>query len=151
MSAATASGSFSSPQERVSTKKLLWAAPLSGIIAAVANAVLFFIYQAIGLNIILPIGNPADPTQATAPLILPAVLMVSFLPALGAGVLLFLLSKLTKRPITIFTIVSIVLLVLSFGMSISLDIPAVHKIALDLMHVVAAIAIVGGLRVFARE
>ncbi len=151
MSEATAVNSSSSiAQERVSGRKLLWASPLVGAIAAAANAVLFFVYQALGLNIILPIGNPSDPTQATAPLILPAVLVVSFLPALGAGVLLFLLSKLTRRPITIFTIVAIVLLVLSFGMSIALDIPISHKLALDLMHVVAAAVIIGGLRMLAR-
>jgi len=137
--------------ERVSAKKLIWAAPLSGAIAAALNTVVYFIYTAIGFNIVLPLPNPTDPTQSSTPLLLAFVVIFSFLPALAAGVLLWLLSKFTRRPVTYFTVISVIVLFVSFGLSVPLDMPAVFKVGLDVMHVVAAIAIIGGLRRFARE
>lgn len=134
----------------LSTQKLLWAAPLTGIIAAAVNSLIFLTYGAVGLNIILPLANPADPTQGT-PIILPVVALLSFVPALGAGALVWALNKFTARPISLFIVISTVALILSFGMSLFMDMPAISKIALDVMHVVAGVIIVGGLINLTRE
>lgn len=133
--------------EIVSGKKLLWAAPLTGAIAAVLNAIVYFLYTANGFNIILPLPSPTEPT----PLALAVVVIFTFLPALAAGGLLWALNKFTQRPLTNFTIIAVIALILSFGMSVALDMPVAFKIGLDVMHVVAAVVIIGGLTRFARE
>lgn len=137
--------------EMVSGKKLVWAAPLSGVIAAVLNAVVYFLYSAVGFNIILPLPDLTDPTLPTTALSLAFVVIFSFLPGLAAGALLWGLNKFTRRPLTNFTIISVVALLFSFVLSLPLDMPLAFKLGLDVMHVVAAIAIIGGLTRFARE
>src|SRR5262249_39824365 len=82
--------------EEISTRKLLWAAPLVGAIAAMLNTGVYFLYSAVGFNIVLPLPNPFDPTLSTTPLPLVFVVTFSFLAALGAGALLWVLSKLTQ-------------------------------------------------------
>lgn len=137
--------------ELVSGKKLLWATPLTGVIAAVLNTIVFYFYAAIGFNIILPLPDLTDPTQPTTPLLLMFVVVFTFLPALAAGSLLWVLSKFTRRPLTVFTILAVVGLVLSFGASAPLDMPLAFKLGLDVMHVVAGITIISGLTRWARE
>ena len=143
MTTTIAKGVFRETQiENVSSKKLLTAAPLAGILAAALNTVVYFIYKAIGFNIMLPLPNPADPTQLTSPLSLTIVVALSFIAALAAGALLWVLNRYTTRPLTLFTIISAVVLVLSFGLSLPLDMAASFKLGLDGMHVVAAFVIV---------
>lgn len=144
-------GAIQDGSETVAVKKLLWAAPLSGLIAAGLNTLVYFLYTAVGFNIVLPFPSLTDPTQPTAPLMLPVVIVFSFLPALVAGGLLWALTRFTARPVTLFLILSAVALVLSFGLSLPLDMPVAFKIGLDIMHIVAAVAIVGGLIRFTRQ
>src|SRR4051794_30337545 len=100
------------PSEKVSVKKLLWIAPLSGGVAAGLNAIVYFLYTAVGFNIILPLPNLTDPTQPTTPLLPAFVVAFSFLPALVAGGLLWALAKFTTRPLTVFLVTSVTALIL---------------------------------------
>jgi hypothetical protein len=75
----------------------------------------------------------------------------SFVPALGATVVLWILSKFATRPLRIFWIVSLLVLMLSLVplSPIPVDLPT--KLGLGLMHTVAAVAIVGIVTILGRE
>ncbi len=134
--------------DRVAGRKLLWAAPLSGALAAVANLLVLGLASGLlgqAILIVMPIAPGPVQVQAFQ------VALMSFLPALAAGLLLWALGKLTARPFRWFTIVSVIVLVLSFAPSWMLDVDTGSKLWLSVMHVVAAVVIVAGLYAWARD
>lgn len=142
--AAARSGSGSS-SERVAYGKLPWAAPLAGLVAAVLNAVVYLVAAALG-------AMPQDlDINGQGPLTLGPVMSLLFVPALVGGVVFALLGRFTRRPVTIFRILAAVLLVLSFVTPFSIPAAPVGMIvALELMHVIAAVVIVGVLTTLGR-
>ena len=120
---------------------LLKAGPLAGIVGAVLNTVVFFIARAAGAvndSIIIRDGRP---------LLLVAVIISSIVPAFVAALLLFVLGRFTKAAVTIFTIVSIVFLVVSMmGPFGTPGLPTGMRITLAVMHIVPAVVIVYFLR-----
>ncbi len=108
----------------------LWAA----VTASVINAILFFIYHATGLitdTVFVQPGKPMD--------VIP-VIITSIIPTLIASMVFFLLEKYTQKGFKIFTIVSVVILILSF-LNPFLGIPGVpipYALALITMHFVVA-------------
>jgi hypothetical protein len=127
--------------ERVALGRLWWASLLAGLAATVANVVVYLIASAAGAipqTVLIP--TPGGPMPVTVA----AVIINSFLPAIVAGVFLALLNRFTRRPVRIFRIVSVVLLLLSFANPFTIPgAPIVMIVALNLMHVVAAAIIVG--------
>ncbi|GAB3641669.1 DUF6069 family protein [Spirosoma arcticum] len=123
----------------VNNRRLLTVAPLAGLIAAAVNAVLFYIGTATGAipaSLIIP--------NAGQPLTVIPVIVASFVPAIAAGLLLALLNRFTKRPLRIFNIIAIILLVLSFSSPFSIpNVPVGMVVILNLMHVVVAGAVLG--------
>ena len=121
----------------VDTRKLLTLAPLAGLIAAVINVVLFYIGTATGAipaDLIIP--------NAGQPLTVIPVIIASFVPAIAAGLLLALLNRFTKRPLRIFNIIAVILLVFSFSSPFSIPgVPVGMIVILNLMHVVVAGAV----------
>jgi hypothetical protein len=130
----------------VSYRRLLWAAPLAGIVAAACNAVLWLVARALG-------AMPQDLiVNDVGPITVGPVMAFSFVPALFAGVLLALLARVTRRPLRVFTVVAAVVLVLSFVTPFSIaGAPLGMVLALEVMHVVAAVVIVVVLTRFARR
>ncbi len=114
-------------------KQIPAAGALAGGLAAVVNAVIWFIAGLAG--------------TVTVPLV--AVIMSSIIAVAAGGVVYALIGRFTKRPITIFTIVAIVFLVLSLfpvmGAMQASPMPGIEKftvttvIATVLMHVVAGV------------
>ncbi len=107
-----------------------WAA----ITASVINAILFFVYHTAGVI------TDTIPVQPGKPLSVITVVVTSIIPALIASMVFLLFEKYTQQGFRIFTIVSIVLLMLSF-LSPFLAIPGVpvgYALALCTMHVVVA-------------
>lgn len=106
-------------------------------VSVVINAVLFFIFKALGVftdDIFLQPGMP---------LTVVPVIFSSVFPTLVAACVFFLLEKFTNNGFKIFSIVAIVLLLLSF-LNPFMAIPGVtvaYGIALNLMHVVVALAL----------
>ncbi len=125
----------------IATGKLLWVAPAVAAIAAVANVVVFSI---LGLFI----DWNATMTPAGAPVSAVPVAMLSFIPVLLSGVVLFLLARFTRRPATLWVWVCVVVTVLSFVTPFSVPgAPLPWVIGLEVLHVVAgAIAAIGYLR-----
>ena len=121
----------------VNTRKLLTAAPLAGLVAAVINAVLFYIGTATGAipaDLIIP--------NAGKPLTVIPVIIASFVPAIAAGLVLALLNRFTKRPLRIFNIIAVILLLFSFSSPFSIPgVPVGMIIMLNLMHIVVAGAV----------
>ena len=123
--------------ESVATKKLLWVAPLAGVLAAVANSLVWLI----AINMLqIPMLMPLDPTT---PMQLPlgAVVAFSLVPAIGAGVLLALLGRFVKRPLFVFSVVAGLFLLVSFLPDILLPAATATKLTLMTMHIIAAAVI----------
>lgn len=119
----------------VNTQKLFYLAPVAGISAAILNAILFLIGSSMG-------AVPASvriPDANGQPLTLVPVFVSSMLPALVAGLVLFLLIRFTKKPLRVFNIIAAVILVLSFASPFSIpNVTTGMIVLLELMHVVVA-------------
>lgn len=134
-------------REQVDWRKLLWVGALVIVLSAVANVVVYFIASA--LNIITPaIIVPA----VNQPIGVGAVIG-STVAQVFAGVLVFaLLARFTKRPISLFRIVAIIALVLSFALPLTIaGVPTSFKLALEAMHVVAGVITIGLLTTMVRR
>lgn len=132
--------------ERVAFGRLLWAGPLAAVSAAVANAVVYFVASALG-------AMPRDVVvEGSGPITLEPVIFASVIGAVGAVVVFAIVSLLARRrPIWAFSIVAAVALVLSFYTPFTIPGAPVAMVAtLLLMHVVAAVVIVGVLTTLAR-
>jgi hypothetical protein len=111
----------------------LWAA----ITAVIINIILFLIFHAAGIitdSVFIKPGKPMDAIQ---------IIIASVIPVLIASIVFFLIEKYTKNGFKIFTIVSIILLVLSFldpFMAIT-GITTGYALALNLMHIVVVLAL----------
>jgi hypothetical protein len=115
-----------------SFKSIITAAAVAGIISAVVNSILFFIFHTTGAirdNVYV---------QDNQPLTVVPVIFSSIVPSLLAGVVFYLFCRYTKNGYKYFSILSIILLLLSFAnpfMAIK-NIPLGMGIALNIMHLV---------------
>jgi len=73
------------------------------------------------------------------------ILFAVVIPAVAAGIVLWVLRRFTARAVTIFVVISVVVTVASLPAPFSLDIDTDAQVALAAMHVVTAAAIVGAL------
>ena len=88
--------------------RLLAYGVVAGVVAAVLNAVVYLVASALGaIPLDVEIGNTGGPLP------LGAVITFSFVPALLAAALLALLGRFVSRPIRVFTVVAIVVFLLS--------------------------------------
>jgi hypothetical protein len=125
-------------RETVVPGKLLSAAAIGGVVAAVINLALFFILPAL-LNTTLRVRTPQATELEPMPFI--AVIMASIVPAfVGAG-LLWLLNRFTPRPVTIFIAIAVIVVVLSLAAPFQLGVSTTEAIILVLMHIVAGTTI----------
>jgi drug/metabolite transporter (DMT)-like permease len=117
---------------KTSFKSIITAAAVAGVISAVVNSILYFIFHATGVI-------PDDVyVQENQPLTLLPVVISSFVPSLLAGVVFYLFCRYTRNGFRYFSILAIILLFLSFAnpfMAIK-NIPLGMGIALSVMHIV---------------
>lgn len=109
-----------------------------GLIAAALNAVIFFAAQSLN-------GGPLVVAGSPEPLPLVPVLLFSVLPGLVAGLLYWTLARFTRRPARWFLLVSALVLVGFFFGPLTSASGAVAVWALELMHLGAAVPIIGAL------
>ncbi len=132
---------------RVGWSRLAWVAPLTALAAAAANALVYLVataMRAIPPDFVVP--GPGTP------LTLGMVVGSTVVPALLAGIVLGLLEKFTKHSVKNFVVLSGVLLVLSFVTPLTIPgAPFSMVLAMELMHVVAAVVIVVALKTLARR
>jgi hypothetical protein len=115
-----------------SFKTIILAATVAGLTAAVINSVLYFVFDALGMF-------PGDVyIQENQPLSVVPVIISSIVPSLLAGVVFYLLCRFTRNGYRYFSIIAIILLLLSFAnpfMAIK-NVPLGMGISLNVMHVV---------------
>jgi Family of unknown function (DUF6069) len=112
-------------------------AAIAGAIAAVINAVLFFIFRAMGIftdDILL------QTPQGAQPLGFIPVLISSFVPSLIAGVVCWLMMRYIPNGKLIFQILATVLLALSFfsPSNAAPNAPMSFLIGINILHTVVA-------------
>lgn len=148
MSAITTS---SQAQKVAPISKLWWVGLVAAGASALGNVVFFFISRGLGVSYLMPL-EPGSTELATLPVMI--VIVASLVPAVAATILYTILGKFLSRPILIFRIISAVALVLTFVMPI-VNLPATVDgstiFALEVMHVISAVAIVGVLTSLGRE
>lgn len=126
-------------QETVDNRKLLQWTVIAAVVSAIANTVIYFIAQALGIfdDVLVTMGGGSDP------FLLPPVIGSSITFVLVGGALMWLIARFSQRPISTWRIVAIVGLILSFGMPFSpnafANATTSFYVVLILMHIVAAI------------
>ncbi|HEY1045801.1 MAG TPA: DUF6069 family protein [Bacteroidia bacterium] len=123
--------------KKLNLKQSIIAAITAAVVAAAVNAILFLILHAVG------VFTDDIMIQAQTPLSIAPVLMSSIMPLIIAGILFFILERYTQNGYKIFSIISIIFLLLSFINPFAL-IPGVtigYGIGLNVMHIVAAASI----------
>ena len=134
--------------EKVSLRKLLWAAPLAGVAAAAGNLAVYGVARA---AFGLPLEMPAMGPNPAGPLAVAPMIISSFAPALAAAMLLALLARFTTRPVRVFQVVAGAALVLSFGAPFGIPVDTATRLVLLSMHLVAGLVIAAVLSTFAAE
>jgi len=122
---------------KLTFKQSILAGLTAGAVSAVINAILFFIFHAAGIIVDTIFVQPNEPLTVIL------VIISSIVPSIIASIVFFLLEKFTNNGFKIFSIVSIILMLLSF-MNPFMGIPNVtvaYGVALDVMHIVVALAI----------
>lgn len=122
---------------KISFKSAIMGGLFAGIAAAVINAILFFIGRGAGVFTDELMIQPGQSLTVVP------VLISSILPAIVASIIFFLLDKFTSKGMLIFTIISVVLLVLSF-INPFVGIPGIsvaQGVLLDVMHVTVVLAL----------
>lgn len=130
---------MASSTRTLSHTRLVAGTLVAALISAVANAIVFLVSGA--LNV--PLAIPTPPDLVVTEITLAAVVAASTLPAVGAAVLLYLLERFTKRGRTIFIIVTVVVLALSYvSLIIFPETVAVStRLAMGVMHLVPGVVI----------
>ncbi|KPV49883.1 hypothetical protein SE17_30120 [Kouleothrix aurantiaca] len=129
--------------ERVPTGRLWLLALAAAGIAAVVNLLIWLLAGMINIPLNVQMGGPEAPV---VPLSAGPVIVMSVVPAIAGAALLWLLGRVTARPFRWFTIIAVVVLLLSLAGPLLLPVALANKLVLSLMHVVAAGVIVGILR-----
>jgi hypothetical protein len=108
---------------------------IAGVIAAIANVIVYFVGQAVGASfeIIMQPGTPITPLPIFA------IVMFSVVPAIGAAVLAWALNRYVARGNQIFVGIAVVFLLLSLIPDITMPDPVTNatRIGLIIMHFVA--------------
>ncbi len=134
-------GAMNRFDRHINPRQLPKAALIGAAIGVVANLIVYAIARAGGLEF----SAPVPPTNQPMPLPVVAVVVSTVIPAIGAAVLLALLNRFTSRPLRVFLICAGVVLVLSFAGPFTLPVSLLEQMILNLMHVIAAGAIVWAL------
>ncbi len=122
---------------KLNFKQTILAGLMAAVAAAIINVILFFIFHAVGIL------SDTIFIQPNTPLNVVPIIISSLVPTLIASMVFFLFEKFTKNGFKIFTIVSIILMVLSF-LNPFLGIPGItigYALVLDVMHIVVVAAL----------
>jgi hypothetical protein len=132
--------------QRFPLSRILVAGLVAAVAAAAANVIVFFIASALGAMpqtyLVPAAGQPIGIMQVVSSTVIGAV---------GATIVFAIIARFARQPIRLFRIVSVVALILSFGTFLGLSgAPVSLVMTLALMHIVAAVVIVGVLTTMAR-
>jgi len=135
--------------EGISWRRLPPATLLAALAAAAANATIYFAASALGL---IPLDLPVPTPGGEQPLTVVPVVVGSAVGAIGAALVFALIGLFARRPVGLFRIVSVVVLVLSLAEPLIIPgAPVSMVLSLQAMHAAAWAVIVGLLTVLARR
>ena len=122
---------------KVNFSQAVKAGALAAIVAVVINSILFFIFHQAGV-----ISDTVF-VEPNKPLTVMPVIISSTLPSILASIVFFFFEKFTKNGFRNFTILSIILGLLSLGSPFMVlkEAPIGYILVLNLMHVVVIAAI----------
>lgn len=127
--------------ERVDYGRLVPLALAAAALAAVLNALVFVVASALGA---LPQSVLIPSPVGAEPLAIGQVIGFSVFGVLAGALVLAALGRFVRRPFTVFRIVALVVLVVSFASPFSVPgAPVPWVLTLELTHVVAALAAIG--------
>jgi len=138
---ATTSSSLA-PTRRFGLDRLFPRALAAVVVAILANLVVYVVARGLfDVSFVMPYeGMDSTPKRLPAAM----VAIVSGLTAVVAAALFWALDRFGRRPLTVFRAIAGLVLLVSFGGPLSLDDTSTStRVALIVMHVVAAAAIVG--------
>ena len=139
------------PQKVSPLSKLWWVGLVAAGAAALGNLIFYFISRGLGVSYLMPV-EPGS--TELAPLPAGIVIFASIVPAVAATFLYAILGKLVSRPVTVFWIISAIVLLLSMALpfvNLPDTVDSATVFALEVMHVIAAAAIVGVLTTLGRD
>jgi len=112
----------------------------AGVLALAANLLVYLRAPALfNFSLAIPVMGPGSPIM---PLPFTMVVFATVVPTIGATILLAVLSRFTTSAVTIFRIIAVVFLLLSFAVPFSLPVPLLVRATLASMHVITAAAVV---------
>jgi hypothetical protein len=124
-------------KNKLNFKQVMMAGLTAAAVSAIINALLFFIFHAMGL-----ITDDIFP-QPNQPMTVVPVIFSSIIPTLIASIVFFLFEKYTQIGFKIFSIVTIILMLLSLGGPFA-GIPnatTVYALSLSVMHFVVPLSL----------
>lgn len=135
--------------EGIAWRRLPLAALLAALAAVVANALVYFAASALGF---IPQSFLIRMTSGEMPFTVNLVAVTSVVGAIGAAIVFASIGSFARRPVRLFRIVAVVVLVLSFAMPLTIPgAPVAMVLSMEVMHVVAWAVIVGLLTTLARR
>lgn len=127
--------SLSTASVRPSFGNVLKAGVIGGIIAAGVNVILLLLAGVFGIPLMVLAGPP--PNQQTMALTAVPVILFTLLPAIIGALLFFVLTRITGKAAMIFTVIAVIVVLLSLLPIFGQPLNAGGMIVLTLMHVVA--------------
>lgn len=135
--------------EAIAWSRLPLAVLLAAVAAVAANSLIYFTASALGFipeSVLIPTAG------GESPLTVGMVAITSVIGAVGAAIVFAGIGLFSRRPVRLFSIVSIVVLVLSFATPLTIPgAPVSMVLSMETMHVVAWAVIVGLLTTLARQ
>jgi hypothetical protein len=139
-SPATATTTTTRPRARAG--RVLASALLGGAVAGALNLAVYAVARLAGV----PFVGQFDPSGPAGPLPVPLVLVSSLVPAIAAGLFYLALRAITARANAAFVALAAIFTLVSFIPPLGIAGASLGtKLALEVMHVVAAIAITGSI------
>lgn len=152
----SSNSSSGAPIERIASPGKVWTTGLiAAVLSSIGNLLVWFI-SAQAFNVPYNLQMAGMQNSPPFPFL---VVTATFIGVLGGTLLFSLLPRVTKRPITVFRIVAIVVLLISFAQPALLltsfspmvgPVETSTVIALEIMHVVAGVITIGLLTTRAR-
>ena len=122
---------------------------LAAVVSAVTNALVYFAASAVGTisqDVVLPA------LTGESPITVGMVVLSTVIGAVGAGTVFAIIGRFARRPMRLFVVVAIGVLVFSFvGPATIPGAPLSMVLSMEAMHVVAWAVIVGLLTTLARK
>lgn len=125
--------------EFVDYGKLWWVTLLTGVVAAIVDVVIYFVAQALGfIGDLVPEFPESMPVPDSMPPFWMAIIGVTIIFIVIGGIVLWIIDRFSKKPISTWRIVAIVALVLSLAQPF-FAFSGNDLILVGLLHIVAGV------------